>query len=313
MGQDNLILELNEDAGDRLRDTITPYARGVNPMVSVQMTNSGSVYAQQPQQRLPYQLKSFRPPIMKRELLEPLSRQHRKYTNVDLLPSYRTFERHDRPTPVTWRQPKAVSAVLARRARPRAGDETRTQAPKLQPFERTGAEPKFVARKTRSEQVGADAATRTRSALVVAGKEAPPPAARRDRERPEAVARRNLPASGAVAANTSHHYRPQPQPQQVSVQDRIAVSYPGLQTRLPAVRREVPAAPLAGRTVLPASAAAPLTRVGTSRPDFGYRIAGPERVSVPADSGVRFAPRVAADAPQARVRDRPPIGGFDNR
>jgi len=85
VGDDNTILEENANAYDRLRDTILPFARGVNPMVSVQMQNQGGLFSNQGQTYLPYRIQSFRPPIMRQEDTMPLSRLPRLSTNVDTL------------------------------------------------------------------------------------------------------------------------------------------------------------------------------------------------------------------------------------
>jgi hypothetical protein len=85
VGQDNYWLESNEDAGDRLRDTILPFARGVNPMVEVQFQNSGSTLTNNRQTSLPYKIQAFRPPIVKQEDVLPLSRLPRLSTAMTTL------------------------------------------------------------------------------------------------------------------------------------------------------------------------------------------------------------------------------------
>lgn len=85
VGMDNAILEEIEDSYDRIRDSIKPFARGVNPMVSVQMQNSGNL--QSVETSLPYKIKTFRPPIMRQEDTLPLSRLNRNTTQAFTLPN----------------------------------------------------------------------------------------------------------------------------------------------------------------------------------------------------------------------------------
>jgi hypothetical protein len=85
VGMDNTILEEIEDSYDRIRDSIKPFARGVNPMVSVQMQNSGNL--QTTETSLPYKIQAFRPPILKQEDTLPLSRLNRNSTQAFTLPN----------------------------------------------------------------------------------------------------------------------------------------------------------------------------------------------------------------------------------
>lgn len=233
VGQDNALLEHNENAYDRLRDTIAPYARGVNPMVSVQMSNSGGAFQQQPQQRLPYQLKSFRPPIVKREYLEPLSRQHRNATNIKLLPSYRTFEKQDRSTPVTWRQPTGVSVTVYRTERPKFGDESRTQQVKLAPVERVQTESKRVPARIYAHVQADAAATRTVDKLRVPGKIVTRVPARPQSDEKILTLERNVPAVFDTRTNRSSSVKPQAYGGGGKLATPNTISYSGLQTRLP--------------------------------------------------------------------------------
>jgi len=75
VGSDSELLNL----GDRnaSRDTIQPYARGVNPAVCVSYNNTSCGK----QAYLPNQIRAFRPPIMTKEQLLPLSRQSRAAFN----------------------------------------------------------------------------------------------------------------------------------------------------------------------------------------------------------------------------------------
>lgn len=78
VGEDNLILDNVEMAYDRIKEAILPYARGVDPMVSVMMQNTNGGQ----QASLPYKLGVFRPPVMRQEDLLPLSRLPHKHTSV---------------------------------------------------------------------------------------------------------------------------------------------------------------------------------------------------------------------------------------
>jgi hypothetical protein len=102
VGDNNRILEWKDDSGDRICEAIKPYARGVNPMVSVQYRShggsiggnvrdrSGTVGTDQAplstigQGKLPYRVardSAFRPPVIAPQQLLPLSRQPRNTTN----------------------------------------------------------------------------------------------------------------------------------------------------------------------------------------------------------------------------------------
>lgn len=96
VGQDNKILDDIGNAYDRIKEAILPYARGIDPMVSVMMQNTNGGQ----QASLPYKLGVFRPPVQRQEDLMPLSRLPRQSTSVTQWtsnnqdPSY--AERNDR-------------------------------------------------------------------------------------------------------------------------------------------------------------------------------------------------------------------------
>lgn len=104
VGETSSITEMVDQSGNRSCEAISVYARGVNPMVSVDYGNSGTNGGQRVsggglnserggsgntacgsgQAYLPYRVArdgAFRPPIMRQEQLLPLSRQRR--TNTD--------------------------------------------------------------------------------------------------------------------------------------------------------------------------------------------------------------------------------------
>jgi hypothetical protein len=81
VNQDGSLNEMFYHSGDRFAENINVYARGVNPMVSVQYGNvNGGANA-----KLPYRIMNggaFRPPELRQEQLLPLSRQPRLPTKV---------------------------------------------------------------------------------------------------------------------------------------------------------------------------------------------------------------------------------------
>lgn len=83
VGDDSEITQTIEDSGDRLREALLPFARGNNPMVSVQMNNSGNVFNNTTEVHMPYKLSdNFRPPIQRQQDLLPLSRLPRANTEA---------------------------------------------------------------------------------------------------------------------------------------------------------------------------------------------------------------------------------------
>lgn len=82
VGSDSLITETIDGSEDRINECILKFAKGVNPMVSVEYGNhsssNGHISA-----KLPYTIMkggAFRPPILRQEQLQPLSRQSRNIT-----------------------------------------------------------------------------------------------------------------------------------------------------------------------------------------------------------------------------------------
>ena len=104
VGDNNDLLSWNDDSGSRINEMINVYARGNNPMVSVQYSNHGntgsglmgvdggtsgsamnSLFSAGGGGKLPYRIMdkgAFRPPILRQEDLLPLSRMPRKCTSV---------------------------------------------------------------------------------------------------------------------------------------------------------------------------------------------------------------------------------------
>lgn len=105
VGQNQDITELVDASGDRICEGINVYARGVNPMVSVDYgsanqngTISGNVIrnSSRLQPTLPYKINrdgAFRPPIQTARDLLPLSRQPRNVTYVDPSPGFADYSK----------------------------------------------------------------------------------------------------------------------------------------------------------------------------------------------------------------------------
>jgi hypothetical protein len=104
VGENNDLLDWNDDSGSRINEMINPYARGNNPMVSVQYSNHGNtgsglmgidggtsgssmsgLFSAGGGGKLPYRIMdkgAFRPPILRQEDLLPLSRMPRLCTSI---------------------------------------------------------------------------------------------------------------------------------------------------------------------------------------------------------------------------------------
>ena len=80
VNQDGSLNEMMYDSGDRFAESLNVYARGVNPMVSVQYTNQNGNPT-----KMPYRIirdGAYRPPILTQEQLLPLSRLPRNTTQA---------------------------------------------------------------------------------------------------------------------------------------------------------------------------------------------------------------------------------------
>lgn len=100
VGDDNQMLELIATSGDRICETIQPFARGVNPMVSVSYSNFGNNGGQTRgssggEAYYPYRIMrdgAFRPPIVAPQDLLPLSRLPRNVTSCATNPTTRLVD-----------------------------------------------------------------------------------------------------------------------------------------------------------------------------------------------------------------------------
>jgi hypothetical protein len=104
VGENNDLLDWSDDSGSRINEMINIYARGNNPMVSVQYSNHGNtgsglmgvdggasgsnmngLMTAGGGGKLPYRIMdkgAFRPPILRQEDLMPLSRMPRLFTSI---------------------------------------------------------------------------------------------------------------------------------------------------------------------------------------------------------------------------------------
>jgi hypothetical protein len=80
VNQDGSINELMYQSGDRFAEVLNVYARGTNPMVSVQYNNQNGNPVKQPYRII--RDGAFRPPILTQAQLLPLSRQPRNVTQA---------------------------------------------------------------------------------------------------------------------------------------------------------------------------------------------------------------------------------------
>jgi len=104
VGSTSNITEMIDDSGSRSCEAILQYARGVNPMVSVDYSNYGSNGGQRSsvfsnngkQAYLPYRVVrdgSFRPPILSQYDLLPLSRMPRVFTQAMTNKGFSNYEK----------------------------------------------------------------------------------------------------------------------------------------------------------------------------------------------------------------------------
>lgn len=94
VGDNNSITRTIDESDDRIMENVLKFARGVNPMVSVEYRNYGgngggitkTIQSQNGSAKLPYRIMrdgAFRPPILRQEQLLPLSRQSRNVTSCE--------------------------------------------------------------------------------------------------------------------------------------------------------------------------------------------------------------------------------------
>jgi hypothetical protein len=89
VGQTQLLLMQQDDAGSRVNEFINVYARNVNPMVGVSYNNYGNTNSgRKTQATLPYKVDVVRPPIMSLYDLYPLSRLPRDWFYASTNPEF---------------------------------------------------------------------------------------------------------------------------------------------------------------------------------------------------------------------------------
>lgn len=116
VGQTSEIVEMLDASENRFAECILPFARGVNPSVSVSYQNHVGAAAQT-QASLPYRLSdSFRPPVMTQYNLQPLSRLPRVWTSSFTKPGFADFSKKMRscgPNDITREVKKDILSVSA--------------------------------------------------------------------------------------------------------------------------------------------------------------------------------------------------------
>ena len=101
VGQTSDITEMIDESSNRAAEVILPFARGVNPCVSVSYNNYGrnggqSLNGNNSQAYGPYVIMkdgAFRPPLMRQENLLPLSRLPRVWTTAYTQPGFADFSK----------------------------------------------------------------------------------------------------------------------------------------------------------------------------------------------------------------------------
>jgi hypothetical protein len=90
VGETQLLLMQQDDAGSRVNEFINVYARNVNPMVGVSYNNYGNTQGggRKTQASLPYKVDVVRPPIMSLYDLYPLSRLPRDWFYASTNPEF---------------------------------------------------------------------------------------------------------------------------------------------------------------------------------------------------------------------------------
>jgi len=141
VGDTNAISESIDGAGDRSCEAILTYARGVNPMVSVSYSNNGNNGGQGVGQNQTQAYSSrtimkdgeFRPPVMTKEELMPLSRQPRISTTASTQPGFVDFSKKMRTCGTSQETKEVKNKMLHAFVRPTAVYQV--EKPIEEPFE----------------------------------------------------------------------------------------------------------------------------------------------------------------------------------
>lgn len=145
VGETSDITAMRDDSGNRVCEGILPYARGVNPFVSVSYSNEGNNGGErsggltaggQGQSYLPYRVirdGAFRPPVLTQEQLQPQSRQPRVWTTAFSNPDFPDFSRKVRVCGTDKNFREVKNETLKGSVRPTA--VFRIETPLVEPFE----------------------------------------------------------------------------------------------------------------------------------------------------------------------------------
>lgn len=131
VGQTSSITEMVDESGNRAAEVILPFARGINPSVSVSYNNYGNnggqgsrgVFQNQTQAFLPYRVDrdgAFRPPVVNLEQLYPLSRLPRVWTTAFTQPGFADFSKKMRVCGTAKETKEVKNDLLKTSARPTA-------------------------------------------------------------------------------------------------------------------------------------------------------------------------------------------------
>jgi len=120
VGQTSEITEMIDESGNRNAECILPFARGVNPMVSVSYQNNGK--GANVQASLPYKVHSdaFRPPVRTQYDLLPLSRLPRVWTTAFSKPGFVDFSKKMRQCGNAQNTKETKNQILKKSVHPTA-------------------------------------------------------------------------------------------------------------------------------------------------------------------------------------------------
>ena len=140
VGQTSDITEMIDESENRAAEAILPFARGVNPSVSVSYNNNSNNGGQgiNPQYNtnafLPYRIgEDFRPPVLTQYDLQPLSRLPRVWTSSFTQPGFVDFSKKMYNGGTAFETKEVKNELLQKSARPTAVYKIET--PVKEPFE----------------------------------------------------------------------------------------------------------------------------------------------------------------------------------
>jgi len=140
VGETSDITEMIDGSENRVAEAILPFARGVNPSVSVSYNNNSNNGGQgiNPQYNtnafLPYRIgEDFRPPVLTQYDLQPLSRLPRVWTSSFTKPGFTDFSKKMFSCGTAFETKEVKNELLQKSARPTAVYKIET--PLKEPFE----------------------------------------------------------------------------------------------------------------------------------------------------------------------------------